>query len=56
MNCVTENEENTVLIEVKFVSQLLAVELQRVVEFIHHCGQGRVLLRLMTKHVKACAQ
>ena len=56
VNCVTENEENMILIEVKFVSQLLAVELQEIVEFVCHCEQDRVLLRLTMKHVKTCAQ
>ena len=26
------------------------------VGFIHHCEQGRALLRSVMKHVKACAQ
>ena len=25
------------------------------IEFIHHCEQGRTLLKLVMKHVKACA-
>ena len=56
VNCMTKNEENTVSIEVEFVSWLLMIELQRVIEFIHHCEWDRTLLRLATKHVKAYAQ
>ena len=53
---MTKNEENTVLIEVKFVSQLLAVKLQKVVKFVHYCEQDRTLLKSATKHVKTCTQ
>ena len=45
-----------IFIGVKCLSQSLVVSLQGVVEFIHHCEQGRTLLKSAMKHVKACTQ